>query len=88
MQKSWWLSKYLLLSMAFVSCLDLNKASVSQLKKTLPAVGFSKAQKIIAYRKLHHGFTSIYELEAVSGLGWRYLQKNLPLIESVFCKII
>lgn len=88
MQKSWWLSKWIIFSYVALSCVDLNKASVLQLKKYLPAVGYNKAQKIIAYRKRHHGFSSIYELEAVSGLGWRYLQKNLAIIESVFCKIV
>ncbi len=88
MKKSWQLNSFLILSLGFLVCINLNKASAQQLKKYLPLIGDVKAQKIISYRKLHHGFTSIYELEAVTGLGWRYLQKNLTIIESVFCKIV
>lgn len=47
--------------------IDLNRATKEQLM-TLPGVGETRAQAIIAYREAHGGFASIEELMEVSGI--------------------
>ena len=72
-----------LLSVTLIAaCLNLNKASITDLMHFLPAIGVKRAKNIIEYRKRHHGFSSIYELEAVRGIGPHYVQKNLTAIET------
>jgi competence ComEA-like helix-hairpin-helix protein len=51
-----------------VNQIDLNLASTSDLE-TLPGIGPSKAAAIIAYREENGPFTSIEELDHVSGIG-------------------
>jgi competence protein ComEA len=46
----------------------LNSATLEQLD-TLPGVGPVTAQKIVAYRTAHGGFSSVDELDAVPGIG-------------------
>lgn len=48
--------------------LDLNTASAQELEQ-LDGVGPATAAKIVAYRELHGGFTSIEQLDEVSGIG-------------------
>lgn len=47
--------------------IDLNRATKEQLM-TLPGVGETRAQAIIAYRETHGGFETIEELMEVSGI--------------------
>jgi competence protein ComEA len=47
---------------------DLNSATVEQLD-TLPGIGPTTAQKIVAYRQQHGAFHSLAELDAISGIG-------------------
>ena len=50
------------------SVIDLNSATVAQLD-TLPGVGPVLAQHIIDWRTAHGGFTSVAQLQNVSGIG-------------------
>ncbi len=47
---------------------SLNSASAEQLD-TLPGIGPVTAQKIVAYRQQHGGFTSVDGLDAIPGIG-------------------
>lgn len=48
--------------------LNLNTATPEQLQ-TLPGIGPSKAQAIVAYRENHGGFIEVSEIEKVPGIG-------------------
>ena len=52
--------------------INLNTATLEQLD-TLDGVGPSTAQKILDYRTEHGGFTSIDELDQISGIGEKRL---------------
>jgi competence ComEA-like helix-hairpin-helix protein len=52
---------------------DINSASVTQLE-AVTGVGHNTAQNILDYKKEHGKFTSMDELEAVSGVGKVRLQ--------------
>jgi competence ComEA-like helix-hairpin-helix protein len=73
---------------SYANCIDLNKASIRELKEILPKVGNKKARAIITYRTYHDGFKSLYEIEAVPGLGAHYLEQYLKLILNSFCYIL
>lgn len=47
--------------------INLNTAAVSELT-TLPGIGESKAEAIIAYREEHNGFSSIEEIMNIAGI--------------------
>jgi competence protein ComEA len=47
---------------------DLNAATLEQLE-AVKGIGHDTAQKILDYKKEHGEFTSVNELEAVSGVG-------------------
>jgi competence protein ComEA len=53
---------------AAIQIVHLNSATLDQLE-TLPGVGPSTAQKIIDYRTQNGPFTSVDDLDAVSGIG-------------------
>jgi competence protein ComEA len=58
---------------------NLNTATAEQLD-TLPGVGPSTAKKIIDYREEHGGFSSVEELNEVSGIGDVTFEKLKDLV--------
>jgi competence protein ComEA len=57
--------------------LDLNNATAADLQ-ALPGLGPVLAQRIIDYREQHGPFKKIYDLEQVSGIGPKKLEKLKP----------
>jgi len=57
----------------------LNAATIDQLE-TLPGVGPVTAQKIIDWRTAHNGFTSVSQLQQVSGIGPAKYAELSPLV--------
>ncbi|MEU9048138.1 MULTISPECIES: ComEA family DNA-binding protein [unclassified Kitasatospora] len=58
---------------------SLNRATLEQLD-TLPGVGPTLAQRILAYRTLHGSFRSLDQLRQVSGIGTRTYAELRPLL--------
>jgi len=57
----------------------LNSATIEELE-TLPGVGPVTAQKIIDLRTAHNGFTSVIQLQQVSGIGPARYAELAPLV--------
>ncbi|HEX3823471.1 MAG TPA: helix-hairpin-helix domain-containing protein [Mycobacteriales bacterium] len=58
---------------------SLSTATIDDLE-TLPGVGPVTAQKIIAWRTAHNGFTTVAQLEQVSGIGPAKYAELSPLV--------
>ncbi|MEV7776343.1 helix-hairpin-helix domain-containing protein [Kitasatospora sp. NPDC086791] len=58
---------------------SLNRATLEQLD-TLPGVGPTLAQRILAYRTSHGSFRSLDQLRQVSGIGARTYEELRPLL--------
>ena len=59
--------------------MNLNTATAEELQM-LPGIGEVKASSIIEYRETHGRFTSIEELQEISGIKGRVFQKIADLI--------
>ena len=57
----------------------INTATAAELEQ-LPGVGASMAERIVAYRTQHGPFTSLADLDAVSGIGSALLERLQPLV--------
>lgn len=62
-----------------VRLIDVNAASLSELD-LLPGIGPALGQRIIDYRGEHGPFEHVDELQEVSGIGPRTLDKMRPLV--------
>ena len=77
------LFKSLVLAFAILACgnafaekLNINTADAQTIAAQLNGVGASKAQAIVDYREQVGGFKSIDELENVTGIGQKTVEKN------------
>ena len=61
------------------SPVNLNTATLAQLE-TVPYIGTTKAQAIIAYRSAHGAFESINALDSVKGFGAKMIAKVSPYL--------
>lgn len=59
--------------------IDLNSASAAELE-SLPGIGRSRAQAILAFREAHGGFHSVSQLLRIKGIGRAMLRKLRPLV--------
>ena len=61
---------------ALAEKVNINTASAEQIATTMTGVGASKAQAIVKYRSTHGKFKSLQELENISGIGEKTIEKN------------
>jgi competence protein ComEA len=61
--------------------INLNTATVQQLQ-TLPGIGPTLAQRIVAFRERNHGFKRIEELLAIPGISekkWKAIRDKVEV---------
>ena len=61
---------------AWAAPVNVNTASVQELKVNLIGVGENKAKAIVTYRKKNGPFTTFASLKKVKGIGEKILEKN------------
>src|SRR5262245_51556764 len=64
--------------------IDLNKADVSVLSKSIKGIGKKRAEAIVRYRTEHGRFKSLEELAQVRGLGKQFVNKHLKQLQEKF----
>lgn len=64
--------------------IDLNKADLASLAKSIKGIGPKRAASIIAYREKNGPFKSIDDLAEVKGLGKSFVKKNHVALEKKF----
>ncbi|KTC81380.1 ComEA family DNA-binding protein [Legionella brunensis] len=64
--------------------IDLNKADVSELSKSVKGIGQKRAEAIVHYREEHGNFKSIEDLSQVRGLGKQFVKSHLKQLQEVF----
>ncbi len=62
------------------SKININKAG-KELLMTLPGIGETRADEILAYREANGGFTEISEICSISGIGEKTFEKLKDFIE-------
>lgn len=55
---------------------NINTATATEIADELNGIGQQKAEAIVAYRKTHGPFQSLDDLDAVTGIGPKIIQKN------------
>ncbi len=59
-----------------VETVDINTADVATLDRVLDGIGEKKAQAIVDWREKHGSFKTVYDLEQISGIGPKTIEKN------------
>ena len=59
--------------------IDLNAATATQLRQ-LPSIGPKTAARILAHRQQHGPFKKVEELQQISGVGPRTIERLRPLL--------
>ncbi len=59
-----------------IETVDINTADVATLDRLLEGIGEKRAQAIVEWREKHGPFKTIYDLEQVSGIGPKTIEKN------------
>jgi competence protein ComEA len=59
-----------------IEMVDINAADVATLDRLLEGIGEKKAQAIVDWREKHGPFKTIYDLEQVSGIGSKTIERN------------
>ena len=62
--------------------IDINSATVAQLRDELPGIGDVRAQAIVSYREANGRFSSVAELLDVHGIGPKTLEQVRDLVEA------
>ncbi|MBA2655505.1 MAG: helix-hairpin-helix domain-containing protein [Tatlockia sp.] len=64
--------------------INLNKADLKSLSKSIKGIGPKRAEAIINYRREHGRFNSIKDLAKVRGFSSHYVQVHLAKLKEVF----
>ncbi|MCR9192711.1 MAG: helix-hairpin-helix domain-containing protein [Gammaproteobacteria bacterium] len=64
--------------------INLNHASLEELSHAIKGIGKKRAQAIVQYRQQHGNFKSLTDLEAVRGIGAKFVQKNRAVLNEKF----
>lgn len=59
-----------------VETVDINTADMATLDRVLDGIGEKKAQAIVDWREKHGPFKTVYDLEQISGIGPKTIEKN------------
>ena len=59
-----------------IEMVDINTADVATLDRLLEGIGEKRAQAIVDWREKHGPFKTIYDLEQISGIGPKTIEKN------------
>ena len=63
-------------AMSAAEKININIATAEQIATTMTGVGNSKAEAIVKYRSTHGKFKTLQELENISGIGEKTIEKN------------
>lgn len=63
---------------------NLNTASVEQIRQKVRGIGQKRAEAIVAYRKAHGTFRNWRDLAQVKGLGGHFVDSHLQDLERHF----
>jgi competence protein ComEA len=80
--KAGWFMKKLMIVLAlfsvnsFASPVNINKADAKTIADSLSGIGMAKAEAIVAYRTAHGDFKTTDDLDKVSGIGAKTIEKN------------